>query len=167
MIRIPIIIIAFYFSIVSAFSQVSTDTTTYVSRKLKIDEVNFVGSYYQQNGNNAAVTGGIGSEKLHDIPTTIDIRMSRKDKKSRLHSYAVGLGMDSYTSASSDKIDPSTISSASSSDQRYYPTFNWQMTNEKTGNAVGATLSGSFEFDYFSVGIGVNAVSYTHLTLPT
>ena len=89
MIRIPVIIIAFYFSIVSAFSQVTTDTTTYESRKLKIDEVNFVGSYYQQNGNNAAVTGGIGSEKLRDIPTTIDIRMSRKDKKSRLHSYAV------------------------------------------------------------------------------
>ena len=66
------------------------------------------------------------------------------------------LGVDSYTSASSDKIDPSTISSASSSDQRYYPTLNWQMTNEKTGNAVGATLSGSFEYDYFSVGIGVH-----------
>ncbi len=156
MIRIPIIIIAIYFSIVSAFSQVSTDTTNYVTRKLKIDEVNFVGSYYQQNGNNAAVTGGIGSEKLRDIPTTIDIRMSRKDKKSRLHSYAVALGVDSYTSASSDKIDPSTISSASSSDQRYYPTFNWQMTNEKNGNAVGATLSGSFEYDYFSVGVGVH-----------
>jgi len=155
MIRIPIIIIAFYFSIVSVFSQVSTDTTTYVTRKLKIDEVNFVGSYYQQNGNNATVTGGIGSEKLRDIPTTIDVRMSRKDKKSRLHSYAVALGVDSYTSASSDKIDPSTISSASSSDQRYYPTFNWQMANEKTGNTVGATLSGSFEYDYFSVGIGV------------
>jgi len=156
MIRIPIIIIAFYLSIVSAFSQATSDSTTYIPRKLKIDEVNFVGSYYQQDGNNAAVTGGIGSEKLHDIPTTIDIRMSSRDRKSRLHSYTIELGMDSYTSASSDNIDPSTISSASSSDQRYYPTFNWQMANEKTGNAIGATLSGSFEYDYYSVGIGVN-----------
>ena len=72
MIRIPIIIIALYLSIVSAFSQAIKDSTTYVSRKLKIDEVNFVGSYYKQNGNNAAVTGGIGSEKLTDVVSVID-----------------------------------------------------------------------------------------------
>lgn len=155
MIRIPVTIIAFYLSIVSAFSQANSDSTTYINRKLKIEEVNFVGSYYQQDGNNAAVTGGIGSEKLHDIPTTIDIRMSRRDKKSRLHAYSIELGMDSYTSASSDNIDPSTVSSASSSDERYYPTLNWLMTNEKTGNSVGAILSGSIEYDYYSIGIGV------------
>ena len=156
MVRIPVIIIALYLSIVSAFSQTTVDTTSYVNRKLKIDEVNFVGSYYQQDGNNAAVTGGVGSEKLTDIPTTVDIRMSRIDKKSRLHTYSVELGMDSYTSASSDNIDPSTISSASSSDERYYPTFHWEVSNEKTGNAVGATLSGSFEYDYYSIGVGIN-----------
>jgi hypothetical protein len=156
MIRIPIIIIAFYLSIVSAFSQAGKDSTAYVTRKLKIDEVNFVGSYYRQDGNNAAVTGGIGSEKLTDFVSVIDIHFRRKDRKDRLHSISAELGMDSYTSASSDKIDPATISSASSSDERYYPTFDWQRTDEKSRSTIGATLSGSFEYDYYSAGIGIN-----------
>ena len=42
------------------------------SRKLKIEEINLVSSYYTQNGSNAAVTGGIGSEKLTDIANVFD-----------------------------------------------------------------------------------------------
>ena len=40
-------------------TKAQTDSTKY--RKLKIDEVNFLTSYYHQNGNNSAVTGGIGT----------------------------------------------------------------------------------------------------------
>lgn len=157
MLRIPIIIIAFYLSIVSAFSQTSSDTSSYATRKLKVDEVNFVSSYYRQDGNNAAVTGGVGSERLTDFVSVVDIHLSRRDRKNRLHTISAELGMDSYTSASSDKIDPSTISSASSQDQRYYPTFNWVVTNEEKRNSLGATLSGSFEYDYYSIGAGISA----------
>lgn len=35
------------------------DSSAYKSRKLKLDEINLVSSYYSQNGNNAAVTGGL------------------------------------------------------------------------------------------------------------
>lgn len=161
MIRIPIIIIAFYLSIVGAFSQSpspsSGDSTHYSSRKLTVDEVNFVSSYYQQTGNNAAVTGGIGSEKLTDFVSVIDIHLSKRDRKNRLHTFTAELGMDSYTSASSDKIDPNTISSASSKDQRYYPTFGWTRTNDVSRVSIGATLSGSFEYDYYSIGAGIQA----------
>jgi hypothetical protein len=155
MIRIPIIIIALYWSIVSAFAQ-SVDTSHYESRKLKIEEVNLVSSYYHQDGNNAAVTGGIGSEKLTDFATTIDIRLTRTDKRSRVHSYNFEIGVDTYTSASSDKIDPSTVSSASSSDQRIYPSLSWSRFDDKKGSTIGANLSMSSEFDYFSIGGGVN-----------
>jgi hypothetical protein len=156
MIRIPIIIIAFYISILNAFSQIP-DTAVYVTRKLKVEEVNFVSSYYRQDGNNAAVTGGVGSEKLTDFATTLDIRLSRADRKRRINSYNFEIGIDTYTSASSDKVDPSTISSASSSDQRIYPSLSWSRLNDSKGTTIGANLSASSEYDYLSIGGGVNA----------
>ena len=57
------------------------DSTAYKKTKLKIEEVNFISSYYTQDGNNSAVTGGVGTEKLTDFATTIDVKLSRKDKK--------------------------------------------------------------------------------------
>lgn len=156
MIRIPLIIIAFYISIVNAFSQ-KTDSTVYQSRRLKVEEVNFVSSYYRQDGNNAAVTGGIGSEKLTDFATTLDVRLSKVDSRNRINSYNFELGIDTYTSASSDKVDPSTISSASSGDQRIYPSLAWSRLNDVKGTTIGANFSVSSEYDYLSIGGGINA----------
>lgn len=155
MVKIPIIIIAFYFSILSAFSQ-NSDSTNYRSRRLKFDEVNFVSSYYSQDGNNAAVKGGIGSEELTDFATTLDLRFSHVDRKSRLNSYFFEIGVDTYTSASSDKVDPATISSASAGDTRIYPSLGWTRTNDVKGTVIGANLSVSTEYDYLSIGGGVN-----------
>ncbi|MBT1686445.1 DUF3570 domain-containing protein [Dawidia soli] len=156
MLRIPVTILALYASILSAFSQ-ATDTARYEDRKLKVDEVNFVSSYYRQDGNNAAVTGGTGSEKLTDFATTIDVHLLKTDRKHRINSYNIELGIDTYTSASSDKIDPSTVSSASSADQRIYPSIAWSRINESKGSTIGANFSLSSEYDYFSVGGGINA----------
>jgi hypothetical protein len=156
MIRIPLIIFAFYISLINAFSQ-KADSTVYQHRKLKAEEVNFVSSYYTQDGNNAAVTGGVGSEKLNDFATTLDIQLSKIDSKNRVNSYNFELGIDTYTSASSDKIDPSTISSASSGDQRIYPSLGWSRLNEAKGTTIGANFSVSSEYDYLSIGGGINA----------
>lgn len=156
MIRIPIIILALYASVLSAFSQ-GNDSTQYKDRKLKVDEVNFVTSYYRQDGNNAAVTGGIGSERLTDFATTIDVRLLKTDRRNRINSYNFEVGIDTYSSASSDKIDPSTISSASSGDQRIYPSIAWSRLNESKGSTIGANFSVSTEYDYLSFGAGVNA----------
>ena len=145
-----------YASILSGFSQ-SGDSTNYEDRELRVDEVNFVSSYYQQNGNNAAVTGGIGSEKLTDFATTIDVRLLKTDRRNRINSYNFELGIDTYSSASSDKIDPSTISSASSVDQRFYPGIAWSRLNESKGTTIGANFSVSAEYDYLSFGAGINA----------
>jgi len=141
----------------ASFAQTTNkDTSAYHSRKLKFDEANLVSSYYRQDGNNAAVTGGIGSEKLSDIANTIDLNFIRWDKKDRKHTFIGEIGIDHYTSASSDKIDPFTISSASHADRRLYPSVNWTMENEKSGNTIGAGLSASAEYDYFSKGVNVN-----------
>ncbi len=152
------------FSLIYANAQTTgaSDTTGFESRKLKLEEVNLVSSYYIQDGNNAAVTGGIGSEKLTDIANIIDVKLTKYDKKFRKHSFTAELGIDHYTSASSDKIDLKANSSASSSDVRIYPSVNWTMENEKKGTTIGAGVSLSSEFDYQSYGANINFAKKTN-----
>jgi hypothetical protein len=136
----------FFINVVKA----QTDSTA--SGKFKIDQVDFVSSYYHQNGNNSAVTGGVGSEKLDDFGNSIDLQMSKYDKNLNKHLLNFELGVDVYSSASSDKIDPSTISSASSGDKRIYPSASYLFENTKRKYSLGGGLSFSKEFDYTSVG---------------
>lgn len=135
---------------------VSKETTGFESRKLKLDEINLVSSYYTQNGNNAAVTGGIGSQKLTDIANVFDVKMSKYDSKARKHTFGLEVGIDHYTSASSDKIDLQANSSASHADTRIYPTLSWSVENEKKGTTFALGLSSSTEFDYQSFGGNVS-----------
>lgn len=148
-------VIGMYFGILAAFSQNAGDSA-YKSRKLTYEETNLVSSYYSQDGNNAAVTGGTGSEKLTDIANSIEIKFHRYDSKLRKHNFSFELGIDHYTSASSDKIDPATISSASAADTRYYPSINWSREDAKKNVTIGAGLSYSSEYDYQSLGMNLN-----------
>jgi len=144
--------------VVALFAQTSEPSDSlYESRRLKFEEVNFASSYYHQEGDNSAVTGGVGTESLTDISTTIDLKMAKYDSKGRLHNYVFELGFDTYTSASSDKINPATISSASSNDQRFYPSIAWTITNEEKGQSFGTNVAVSAEYDYLSFGGGVFA----------
>ncbi len=145
-----------FLTIFASFAQTAKDSSSYKSRKLSFEEANLVSSYYKQDGNNSAVTGGLGTEKLTDIATSIDVKVYKWDKKDRKHNFDVEVGIDHYTSASSDKVDPNTISSASHADTRIYPSVNWSMENEKKGTTIGAGLSLSSEFDYTSFGINLN-----------
>jgi Protein of unknown function (DUF3570) len=153
MLKISLSAFAIYMATVAAFSQSESDSSAYANRKLQVEEVNFVSSYYQQDGNNSAVTGGIGTEKLTDFATSIDVKFSRYDDRKRKHTLTGEIGIDAYTSASSDKIDPNTISSASSRDQRIYPSLNYAITNEAKGSTVSFNGSISTEYDYFSKGL--------------
>src|SRR3954454_11507253 len=152
--KLSLTAIGMFAGILASFSQNSTDSL-YKSRKLSLEEVNFVSGYYHQNGNNSAVTGGMGTEKLNDFANTIELRLSRYSSKNIKQNLNLELGVDHYTSASSDKIDPYTVSSPSYSDTRFYPSVGWSVQNEKTRTTVGATASFSKEFDYTSRGIGV------------
>lgn len=146
-------------SVVSAFSQATanSDSSAYKNRKLKFEEANFVTSYYHQDGNNSAVTGGIGTERLTDVSNTFDLKLSKYDSKDRLQNYNFELGFDVYSSASSDKVDPNTISSASAGDSRIYPSAAWTITNEKKGQSFGVNAAISSEYDYLSFGGGISA----------
>ncbi len=135
---------------------VDVDSTIYKNTQLKIDEINLVSSYYKQDGNNSAVTGGIGSEALSDISNTIDVRLIKYGKTGLKHSFDIEAGIDHYSSASSDQIDLQANSSASSADNRFYPSLSYTRENEEKGTALGVGLSSSTEFDYQSFGANVS-----------
>lgn len=129
-----------------------TDSTSYKSTKLKVDEVNLVSSYYKQNGNNSAVTGGIGTEELTDVSNTIDVKLLKYGATGIKHSFDVEVGVDHYSSASSDMVDLQANSSASSADIRFYPSLSYTRENEEKGTSFSVGLSSSTEFDYQSFG---------------
>src|SRR6476660_3293420 len=135
------------------------DSTGYKSTKLKIDEINLVSSYYKQDGNNSAVTGGEGTEELTDLSNTLDVRLVKYGKSGKKHSLDVEVGVDHYSSASSDQIDHAANSSASSADNRFYPSLTYSLENEAKGTTFTAGVSSSTEFDYQSFGgnIGYSA----------
>ncbi len=122
------------FGFVSAKAQENSNTAP--SKKLTFDEANLVSSYYHQDGNNSAVTGGIGSEKLTDISNTIDVTMVKYDSKQRKNKFNLSVGVDHYTSASSDMIDLKANSSASHADTRIYPSLQWSRENESKGSTI-------------------------------
>lgn len=83
------------------------------NRKIEID---FLFSYYSQDGNKSAVTGGLGTEKLNDYSSIIIVNVPLKNNKNlRLEN-----GISYFTSASYDNINPNTITSASYADQPIY-----------------------------------------------
>lgn len=146
--------IALFVNMLSAFSQQS-DTSAYATKKLKLDEVNLVSCYYHQDGDNSAVTGGLGTERLTDLSNTLDLKLLRTDKYQRQHTLNLEIGLDHYTSASSDSINPHTLSSASSADTRFYPSASYSIKNPSNGFTYGGNLSFSSEYDYTSIGAGI------------
>lgn len=143
--------LSFLWSTVALFSQTSTPSPWY--QKLELKEVGFVTSYYQQDGNNSAVTGGIGTEKLSDFSNHLNITLRVNDDDGRTHDITVSGGVDMYTSASSDNID-NIPSSASTTDVRVYPQVTYANTAPDGLSGYSANVSVSTEFDYFSVGFG-------------
>jgi hypothetical protein len=121
-------------------------------RSLKIDEVNLVSSYYTQTGNNSAITGGIGTEKLWDAANSLDLKLSFTDKKLRTHAVVLDGSMDYYSSASSDMIDSRSLSSASMTDLHFYPSIAWSRKDETKHSNFGLSAAYSTEWDYESYG---------------
>lgn len=86
-------------------------------------EVDFLFHYYEQDGDNAAVTGGTGTQSLQDRSALMVIR-APIDSFRTVHVHG---GFNLYTSASTDRID-AKMSSASAKDGRgrMYVGYSWQ-----------------------------------------
>ncbi|RYG43419.1 MAG: DUF3570 domain-containing protein [Chitinophagaceae bacterium] len=159
--KICLSVVGLFITLFATFGQNTTDSSNYKPRKLTFEEANLVSSYYKQDGNNSAVTGGLGTENLNDFSNTIDLKFVRWNKKDVKQTLQVELGFDHYTSASSDKIDPTTISSASYADTRIYPSVTWTAENAAKGTTVGGGISLSSEYDYKSIGANLSFAKKT------
>ena len=143
-----------------------TGEETFKKRVLENTEIDLLAGYYSQDGENAAVTGGRGTEELTDIAPTIvvSIPMNEDDV------LTIDAGISAYTSASSSNVDPfdgkgpadpfSASSGASASDVYANFTGTYSHSSDDRNKIWTAKLSVSTEYDYFSAGLGG---SYTRL----
>ena len=155
------------FAFAKAHSQTAQDETkVYKKRVLETTEVDFLTSYYSQDGDNAAVSGGIGSEELTDVTGTFVVSIPLNDDDV----LTIDAGVSAYTSASSSNIGPfdgegladpfQASSGASSGDLWANVTGSYSHSSDDRNDIWSAKLSVSSEYDYFSVGVGG---SYTKL----
>lgn len=141
-------------------------TLVYKKRVLETIEIDFLSSYYSQDGDNAAVTGGIGTEELTDFTSTFVVSIPLNDDDV----LTIDAGISAYSSASSSNIDPFDgnglanpfveSTGSSSSDLWANLTGTYTHSSDDRNDIWSAKFSVSTEYDYFSVGVGG---SYTKL----
>ena len=161
-----IILIFCVFAFAKSYSQTVQDSTkVYKKRVLETTEVDFLTSYYSQDGDNAAVSGGIGNEELTDVTGTFVVSIPLNDDDV----LTIDAGVSAYTSASSSNVGPfddgpadpfQASSGASSSDLWANLTGSYSHSSDDRNDIWSAKVSISSEYDYFSAGVGG---SYTKL----
>ena len=158
-----------------SFSQVK-DSIVYKKRVLESTEVDFLSSYYKQDGVHSAVSGGIGSEDLSDFASNIIISVPMNEDDI----LTIDVGISAYTSASSSNINPfqsnstttgasgnqttttsapygtpwQASSGASASDALVSLVANYAHSSDDRNFNWNADVSFSNEYDYTSFGFG-------------
>ncbi|WP_020567384.1 DUF3570 domain-containing protein [Neolewinella persica] len=149
-----------------ALAQSTVKDTSYKKRVLETAELQILTSYYSQDGNNAAVSGGTGTEQLTDIHPTVIYAVPLNDDDV----LTVNVGISAYSSASSSNVNPfdgggradpfQASSGASKGDNWTNVTASYSHSSDDRNIVWSANLSGSTEYDYTSVGVGG---SYTRI----
>ena len=166
------------------FAQENKEDTngTYKKRVLESIEVDILMSYYQQDGDHASVTGGIGTEELTDFAPTIIVAIPLNADDV----LTIDAGISAYTSASSSNLDPfdnsgasqgdddddddddrsirvaSDIkgspwvesSGASASDVWVSGTVGYSHSSDNRNSILSANVNFAAEYDYTSIGFG-------------
>ena len=158
--RICLTVVGLYLLLLHAFSQVTTKDTTFKPRKLKLEEVDLVSSYYSQTGDHSAIRGGIGSEQVTDLANGLELKWVAWDPRRRKNSLTVGMGVDHHTAASQAWISK-TGASKRTDGLRLYPSLDWTRENEKKGSSISAGLYYSNEFNYHSIGLSAGVTQKT------
>lgn len=148
MLKISLPVILFTVSL-GAFGQ-KPDSTAYAKKQLARTDVQMLLSWYGQDGEHSAVTGGIGTEKLTVFAAAVGVQ-HQFNPSAR---FDVDAGVDVITSASTDKID-FVFSSASRNDIRGHLSTGYRHFFKKTGITLGGSTAVSVESDYLSLGGGV------------
>ena len=157
--KLKILVGLLFFITVGVFAQ-QDSTQVYKKRVLEKTEVDFLMSYYSQKGDNAAVSGGIGTEKLSDITPTVVVTMPINDDDI----LTVDFGISAYSSASSSNVDPfdgsgiaspfQESSGASKGDVWGNITGSYSHSSDDRNTIWSGKVSLSTEYDYFSLGFG-------------
>ena len=150
--KLSLSVIGMYLMMAQAFSQTNaTDSSGYKPKKLKLDEINLVTSYYDQTADKSAVMGGRtdykGNGNVTDFANGIDVTFIGWDKKQRKNTLSVGFGIDYHTAASQAFIDSN--GTFRNNGTRIYPTLNWSRENEKKGTSFGLGAYYSAESNYY------------------
>lgn len=125
--------------------------STYKKQRLSSRDVEVMMSYYTQDNDHSAVTGGIDTEDLQVYAFGVNLDW----KKDSVRNINVDLGVDIISSASTDNID-FEFSSASKTDARTHLSLGYGKflrNNFTTGGNVGLSV----ESDYTSFNIGGKA----------
>lgn len=150
----------------SLFSQ--EDETAYKKKVLDAVEVESLFSYYDQKGDNAAVTGGEGTEKLSDATANLIVKLPINADDV----LTVDVGISAYTSASSSNVNPldgnannpvspfNASSGASRQDALIHFNGAYSHSSDDRNSIIGGNVYFATEFDYSSIGLGGN---YTYL----
>lgn len=154
-----LIYIVVLFKTLTVFAQ---EDTSYKKRVLETAEIDLLFSYYGQDGRNAAVTGGEGTEELTDATSTVVVRIPLGEDDI----LTVDAGVSAYTSASSSNVNPfdgdinrnaspfSASTGASRQDVLTYFNPTYSHSSDDRNSIVTAKAYVSSEYDYFSVGFG-------------
>nr|WP_109853558.1 DUF3570 domain-containing protein [Aquimarina sp. AU58] len=156
----PLIIALLSIVIVTAQEQQQDDTTTYKKRVLESAEVDFLMSYYTQDGDNAAVTGGVGTEELTDLTPTIVVSIPLNDDDV----LTIDAGISAYSSASSSNVNPFDgngaanpfVASSGASQKDVLTTISgsYSHSSDDRNSVWSANIAVATEYDYFSIGFG-------------
>ncbi len=171
------------------FAQGNTSDKTssvYKKRVLENIEIDILSSYYTQDGDHAAVTGGIGTEKLDDTAFNISIAIPLSDDDV----LSIDGTVSAYTSASSSNLNPFSgassgeddddkdgddddddddystsatrgspwleSSGASREDVWVSGNLAYSHTSDDRNNIWGANVNFANEYDYSSLGFGAS-----------
>jgi hypothetical protein len=143
---------------VSLYTPVNTgdtaNTKNYNPRRLRIDEIDLVSSYYSQTGDHSAITGGIGTQQVTDFSNGINLNLVWLGPAGNKNTLMAGLGIDHHTSASAAYVNVSGSSKTGGS--RIYPSLDWTFENAKTGGTFGIGAYYSGEYNYHSKELNVH-----------
>jgi len=124
---------------------------------LKPTEIDFLFSYYKQDGDSSAVTGGQGTEELNDVASLIIVNIPVNHQKDlRLET-----GVSYYTSASSDQIDPSTISSASHHNLSIHANIATIKRDTSRNRERSVSFRINHQFNFISLGTGYSFTKFS------
>lgn len=155
---------------VASFAQEKDSTVVFKKRVLENAEVEFLASYYHQEGTHSAVSGGIGSEKLTDGAANIVLSIPLNEDDV----LTIDSGISAYSSASSSNINPynngeegnigniatgrpspwQASSGASAQDVLAVMSVNYSHSSDDRNFIWNTDVSFSNEYDYTSIGLG-------------